>query len=136
MAGVFVLPLAGGEPRRILEGLLYFPQWSPDGVWLGAANERQFSRVLASGGPPEVMPIEMTGPLFRWSSDGTGIYFERDNELWSLTLASGTTERQLTRLSMRDGQFGGFALGPAHIYFTWLSELGDIWVMDVAGRQR
>lgn len=135
MAGVFVLPLAGGEPRRILEDLLYAPQWSPDGVWLAAANERQLSRVLAFGGRPEVMPIEISGFLFRWSSDGTGIYFQRDGELWSFTLARGT-ERQLTQLSMRDGQLGSFALGPEHMYFTWRAALGDIWVMDVAGRER
>jgi TolB protein len=135
MADIFVLPLAGGEPRRILEGPLYFPQWSPDGVWLGAAHERQFTRVLASGGPPEVFQKEI-GTTFRWSSDGTGIYSLRGGELWSLTLASGA-ERQLTRLSMRDGGLGGgLAVGPAHLYFTWRSDLGDIWVMDVAGRQR
>jgi len=54
-----------------------------------------------------------------------------------LTLAN-RAERRLTHLSQRAGNLGPFALavGPAHLYFTWGNDLGDIWVMDVAAPER
>ena len=54
-----------------------------------------------------------------------------------LTLAN-RAERRLTRLSQRAGNLGpcALAVGPAHLYFTWTNDLGDIWVMDVATHDR
>jgi Tol biopolymer transport system component len=131
---VWVVPVAGGEPRRILDGPIYYPQWSPDGAWIAAAGgipAARFTRVRASGGAPEHMPYD--AGMFRWSGDGTGIYVMRDRDLWLKPLAGGA-ERRLTRLSSRDGALGVFtvARGPDYLYFTWRNDLGDIWVMDVA----
>jgi Tol biopolymer transport system component/tRNA A-37 threonylcarbamoyl transferase component Bud32 len=132
VSDVFVLPLNGGQPQRILEGPRYFPQWSPDGAWIGASSQGRFTRVPARGGKPEDLPFEVTQP-YRWSRDGASVYFRRDGQLWSLAVPSGAT-RRLTNLSSRDGGFGelSFAAGLAHLYFTWRHDLGDIWVMDVA----
>ena len=35
-------------------------------------------------------------------------------------------------------ELGAFALavGPAHLYFAWSDDPGDIWVMDVVGPER
>jgi Tol biopolymer transport system component len=129
----FVMPLEGGAPRQVLKGPSRFLQWSPDGAWIGyTTSSRRFARVPAAGGPPQELTNEV-GSTFRWSGDGERIYFGRDGELWALTLAGGA-ERRLTRLSGRAGSMGNYALaaGPAHLYFTWSSDLGDIWVMDVA----
>ena len=132
LADGFVVPLNGGEPRKILDGPTRHPQWSPNGEWIGFGRPRGFVRVPASGGTPEELTNDV-GSIFRWSSDGTRIYFLRDRELWMLTLAN-RAERRLTRLSQRAGNSGPYALavGPAHLYFTWTADLGDIWVMDVA----
>ncbi len=131
----FVVPLDGGEPRKTLEGPILYPQWSPNGEWIGFGLVRRFARVPASGGTREELPNDVG--LFRWSKDGTRIYFKRDDELWMLTLAN-RAERRLTRLSQRAGNLGpsALAVGPAHLYFTWSNDLGDIWVMDVATHDR
>ena len=134
-AAGFVVPLNGGEPLKILEGPSRAPQWSPNGEWIGFSPPRRFARVPASGGTREELPNDVG--TFRWSSDGKRIYFLRDRELWMLTLAT-RAERRLTRLSQRAGDLGPYALavGPAHLYFTWSNNLGDIWVMDVAAPER
>jgi dipeptidyl aminopeptidase/acylaminoacyl peptidase len=136
VSDVFIMPIDAGEPRRIMEGPRYYPQWSPDGAWIGANANRGFTRVPTSGGTPEDLPIEVTLP-FRWSRDGASVYFSREGQVWSLALANGAA-RRLTRLSPRDGGFGEYSLavGPAHLYFTWRNDFGDIWVMDVAGSER
>jgi hypothetical protein len=132
LSSVFVVPLGGGEPRKIIDGPHYYPQWTPDGAWIGASTDNGFTRVSALGGTPEDMPFEVTQP-FRWSRDGKSVYMRRDGQVWSLALATGIPQR-LTRLSSRPGEFGEYALavGPAHLYFTWRYDLGDLWVMDVS----
>ena len=45
----------------------------------------------------------------------------------------GGRERQLTDLTGRHGVLGGNGLTTdgAYLYFVWVDNLGDIWVMDV-----
>jgi TolB protein len=133
VSDAFVVPLGGGVPRQIVKGPSRYPQWSPDGAWIAyVLASRRLARVPASGGAVEQL-AEDAG-TFRWSSEGKRIYFIRNNELWSVTLASGA-ERQVTRLSGRAGDLGALAVGTAHLYFTWRSDVGDIWVMDVAAAE-
>jgi Tol biopolymer transport system component len=130
----FVMPLTGGERRRILNGPSRYLQWSPDGEWIGflsGLSTQRFARVAASGGTPEELPSDVRG-IFRWSRDSKRIYFSRDRELWELTLATNA-ERRLTALSLNPGGLVSYtlAVGAAHLYFAWSHDTGDIWVMDV-----
>ena len=138
-----VVPAAGGDPHQITTGDVpkYFPQWSPDGKWIFFASgfERpsgvQIFRMPAEGGVPEQV-TKTTTYYFRWSADGTRLYFpgnERgNNNLWELTVANGR-ERPLTRFPPGIGDLGPFSLAASktHLYFTVRKDVGDIWVMDV-----
>lgn len=139
---LFVMPADGGEPRQITTGnsSKYFPQWSPDARQIffasdaGSGKHRIF-RIPAEGGLPEEVT---TAPAyyFRWSPDGTRLYFpgtERgSNDLWELTLAT-RRERRLTRFPTGIGKLGALALAASktHLYFTVRKDVGDLWVMDV-----
>jgi Tol biopolymer transport system component len=139
----FVVPAGGGEARRITTDSSpdYYPQWSPDGKWIVFASLRgrrpyHLWRVPASGGVPEQV-MENPANYFRWSESGKRIYFsgseESENELWGLTLEDGKA-RRMTRFSQKTGTLGPYALAvdEEYLYFTWRTDVGDIWVMDVA----
>lgn len=90
--------------------------------------------MAAAGDAPQQLTSTPAGH-FRWSPDGSRIYFRsqaRGSGLWALTLAD-LRERRVTQLTGRAGSVGsnGLAVDTAHLYFTWSSDLGDIWVMDV-----
>jgi eukaryotic-like serine/threonine-protein kinase len=139
---VWVIGADGTGLRRITrnpanDGL---PCWSPDGLWLAFASTRtgktQLWRVPARGGEPELLT---RGPGIgpRWYGDH--VYFngieERAGNLWSVSLRD-RRERPVTALVGRRGTLG--IMNPAtdgkFLYFSWRNDLGDIWVMDVAGR--
>jgi Tol biopolymer transport system component len=138
---VFTVPSSGGAEHQITTGPVskYFPQWSPDRRWIYFASEEGRSRsyrvfrMPATGGNAEQVTSE-PAYYYRWSHDGTRMYFpgRENNDLWELPLTEGR-ERRLTRFTQRRGTLGRLALaaGKAHLYFTWGSNIGDIWVMDV-----
>jgi eukaryotic-like serine/threonine-protein kinase len=131
---LWVVPASGGEVNELAsrgETSMLVPQWSPDGVWLAyATSQPRVYLIPASGGPEQLLP-NTPSSNFRWSSDSKHMYFRRQDDLVILTVADGT-ERRLTRFSGRAGNLGqGFAVGLAHLYFTWGRGVGDIWVMDV-----
>jgi Tol biopolymer transport system component len=140
---VFVLSTADGKPSQVTAGEIsrYYPQFSPDGNWIFFASEegpgrsRQIFRMPVGGGAPQQV-TKAPAYYFRWSSDGTRLYFPGNsrgsNDLWELTLADGH-ERQLTRFSPGIGVLGGAALAASktHLYFTMRKDVGDIWVMDI-----
>ena len=75
----------------------------------------------------------------RWSADRTEIYFNRQTgevgarirNIWSLSVNDGSV-RQLTDLQGRYGEIGrDFAHDGTYLYFPWIEDTGDIWVMDV-----
>jgi Tol biopolymer transport system component len=133
---IFLVADTGGEPRRVATG--GSADWAPDGQWLAVSREGRLSRVPRNGGEPVPMstvPHEVNTP--RVSHDGRSIYFSvvsgplEDHDLWSVSLADGTTSR-LTKLEGRRGRLGYyFAADERNVYFTWLDDEGDIWVMDV-----
>jgi hypothetical protein len=43
----------------------------------------------------------------------------------------GEPERQLTDLKGKQGTLGLASIDGGNLYFRWLEEVGDIWVMDV-----
>lgn len=78
----------------------------------------------AAGGPPQQVATSGAVYYYRWSPDGTRLYFPgsiRDsNDLWEVSLATGR-ERRLTRFTQRAGALGQLSLAASrtHLYFTW-----------------
>jgi Tol biopolymer transport system component len=142
-AGLFVVPVSGGEPHQIgtSDVSKYFPQWSPDGKWFYYASgfERasgvQIFRMPTEGGAPQQV-TKAPAYYYRWSPDGSRLYFpgtERgSNDLWELTVANGR-ERRVARFPADVGELGRYALAVSktHLYFTLRKDVGEIWVMDV-----
>jgi Tol biopolymer transport system component len=133
----------GGELRQLTTDQApdYFPAWSPDGRWLAFRSMRDGTariwRMPAEGGTPErLTQISSWAPV--WSPDGTRIFFASPNEtdqwdIWEVSLEDGA-ERAVTDLAGRRGRLGS-ACAPVtdgqYLYFSWIEEFGDIWVMDV-----
>ncbi|HWZ13936.1 MAG TPA: hypothetical protein VNW95_01770 [Mucilaginibacter sp.] len=101
----WVLPVTGGEPRRINEiGPSYMHGWSPDGKYLvfcGSRNkEYDVYRIPVAGGPEERLttaPGLDDGP--EYSPDGKYIYFNSVRsglmQVWRMK-ADGSEQTQLT----------------------------------------
>ncbi|MDB5130527.1 MAG: translocation protein TolB [Mucilaginibacter sp.] len=101
----WVLPVTGGEPRRINEiGPSYMHGWSPDGkyiVFCGSRNkEYDVYRIPATGGPEvrlTTAPGLDDGP--EYSPDGKYIYFNSVRsglmQVWRMK-ADGSEQTQLT----------------------------------------
>jgi dipeptidyl aminopeptidase/acylaminoacyl peptidase len=73
MSELFIVPVAGGEPRAVVQAPLSAsaPQWSPDGSQLGFLHRGQVYAVPAAGGEPRALTNVASGVmLFRWSPDG------------------------------------------------------------------
>jgi len=117
----------------------YCPAFSPDGRWLAFSSTRggalEVWRMPAEGGAPErVSRLACASP--NWSRDGSRLYLgatDRASRLWAVSLAD-RNERVVADLA---GQRGSPSLGPPatdgkSLYFPWRSDVGDIWVMDVA----
>jgi len=101
----WVLPISGGEPRRINEiGPSYMHGWSPDGKYLvfcGSRNEEYDVYRIPAAGEPEVRltssPGLDDGP--EYSPDGKYIYFNSVRsglmQVWRMK-ADGSEQTQLT----------------------------------------
>ncbi len=84
LSNVWLVPTAGGEPRRFTAGPLRdtAPRWSPDGTRLAFVSERepgkkgQLHVMRADGGEPvrlTALPNGVSAPA--WSPDGTRLAF-------------------------------------------------------------
>lgn len=102
---VYVLPVGGGEPRRITKtGPSYLHGWSPDGKWLvftgGRNNEFDIYKIPVNGGEEVRLTTDKAlddGSEF--SPDGQYIYFNSARtgrmQLWRMK-ADGSGQEQLT----------------------------------------
>ena len=134
---LWIMPAEGGEPRQLTKhpGSEGRPVWSPDGQWIAfAANtpstDAAIWRIRPTGEDLEPLTTQSRGPHF--SPDGSLLFFEREQNEWSLSLGS-RLERQITDLSGRPGSPLGYgsASDGHYLYFCWLNDLYDLWVMDV-----
>ena len=74
----------------------------------------------------------------RVSHDGRWILYNiltgprESHDLYARSVVDETV-RRLTSLGDRAGRLGGgFAADDRYLYFAWLEDVGDLWVMDVA----
>ncbi len=127
--GVHLVPRDGGEPQYVGSG--GYPDWSPDGTWIVTTGNPGPRLVPSSGGESEPL-TESRGGRPRWSPDGTQVFFSRDKDFWTVSPVDGVA-RRLTELTKDRGALGQAALATdgEYLYFTWVEDLGDIWVMDV-----
>jgi serine/threonine protein kinase/Tol biopolymer transport system component len=105
---LFIIPVDGGAPVRLLEGQWVNPVWSPRGDLIVYAGRSLIGQVELRGVQPDGTPVELPHVFvrpggYRFLSDGRGlIYVPRIPSLdfWLLDLVTKKT-RQLTRLSNR-----------------------------------
>ncbi len=104
--GLFVRPLAGGEPRLILAdsiGQPWGPDFSPDGRFLAYtridnAGPWEIHIVPVEGGTPRRLDTETRSDLWpRWSPDGTRIVYctfsKGDDDIYVVPAAGGAARR-------------------------------------------
>ena len=68
-----------------------------------------------------------------WSPDGKRIYFviTYAHDIWEISLEDGS-ERRLTNFVGRPGIIrNAMTTDGKHLFFVWVEEIGDLWVMDV-----
>ena len=129
------MPVEGGEPRQVTDDRAadFGARFSPDGRWLSFQRQGAVWRVPTAGGESERLT---DGGNARWAPDSQQVYLRRTTEgqmnVWVVSLANGAA-RQVTDLSdNRPGALRGrFATDGDYVYFTWVQNKGDIWVMDV-----
>jgi serine/threonine protein kinase len=112
-AGLFKIPVAGGEPVRLISKVGRNPVWSPDGSLIAYAGPNVFTLAPLLAVRPDGTPVKMPeirtqrdGERLRFMPDGHGLVFMRAAEatpwqdFWLLDLTTMNT-RRLTRLTDR-----------------------------------
>lgn len=132
---IWVMPATGGEPRKVSDAGGAGPAWSPDGQWLVVQKRGELYRVKRDGGD-EVRLGQ--GSRAHVTRDGRWIFYNivggprETHDLYARSVSDGTA-RRLTSLGGRPGRLGtGFAADDRYLYFTWLEDVGDLWVMEAA----
>jgi Tol biopolymer transport system component len=96
---LYVVDVAGGTPRKLVEGDGVQPSWSPAGsrlvYWSNIGGQRDLFTVAAAGGAPVRLTNDVAidwSPV--WSPDGRFIYFSSDRgtamNLWRLAIDQST----------------------------------------------
>ena len=93
---LFIIPVDGGVPVRLVEGSWVNPVWSPDGNLIVYAGRSLVGQVALRGVRPDGTPVELPHVLvrpggYRFLPDGTGlVYLPRIQSLdfWLLDLAT------------------------------------------------
>jgi serine/threonine protein kinase/Tol biopolymer transport system component len=141
--GLFKIPVAGGEPVRIVEGEAVNPVWSPDGELIVYEGMQIYGpRAPLLGVRPDGDPVELPlikvqrqGGRARFLPNGTGlIYMEGlrpSQDFWLLDLAT-LESRQLTQLD-RNATMRTFDITPdgRQIVFDRLKENSDIVLIEL-----
>ncbi len=127
----------GSAEKRLTDdpGEDWFPAISPDGAWIVFSSFRGGSRAVwrmprEGGEPIRLTPAEAPYPI--WSRDGGAVYFLDRNDVW-IVPAEGGEVRKLTDFSGKRGSMATQCLATdgKYLYFAWLEDAGDIWVMDI-----
>jgi WD40 repeat protein len=147
-AGLFKVPLDGGQPVRLVDSIVSNPLWSPDGRFIlfallsGPRQGRQVSvRAVTPEGEPYPLPdlsVDRTGDSYRFLPNGRQLVlkqggFRRQN-FWIFGLATGRL-RQLTDL--RPGSsIRSFDVSPdgKSIVFDRVRENSDVVLIELPAR--
>ena len=111
------------------------PQWSPDGQWVAFGSLRPGPgvwRIPAEGGAEEQL-ADNAFLVLDWSPDGQTLYIAGLDALSEVS-ADGSRQRRLMDPTGRSGTLpvpGSAASDGRYLYFAWMVNEGDIWVMDV-----
>ncbi len=142
---LFRVPVDGGAPERLVEGVAYCPVWSPDGRFIVYAEGQQGRTVQLRAVTPEGRPfpvpdlkVSRSETLFRFAPDGKTLVVlrgeHRSQNFWRLDLASG----RLTQLtSFKPGaETRGFDVAPdgKEILFDRFRENADLVLIDLPRR--
>ena len=100
---LYVVPAAGGTPRKLVEGDGAQPSWSPSGqrivYWSNTGGQRDIYTVAAGGGPRVAVTEDSAidwSPV--WSPDGRFIYYSSDRggamNLWRIAVDPSSGQPQ------------------------------------------
>ena len=139
---LFKIPVRGGAPLRIAEGICHNPVWSPKGdlvVYAGRSNVGQVQLLaVRPDGTPVEMPQLMVRPGgYRFLPDGSGLVYLpgiHALDFWSLDLATAQT-RRLTQLGNR-GALRTFDITAdgEHIVFDRFRQNSNVMLIERRGR--
>jgi Tol biopolymer transport system component len=141
-AGLFKIPVAGGDPVRLVTGPAYDPSWSPDGDLIVYEGQQVATSPLlavhADGRPRPLPKINVPsggGGRSRFLPSGKGLVYLQGpagaQNFWLLDLATDTS-RQITRLS-NPASVNAFDITPdgSRIVFDRVRENADIRLIDL-----
>jgi serine/threonine protein kinase/Tol biopolymer transport system component len=141
-AGLFKVPVDGGDPVRLVKGPAYNPVWSPDGnliVYEGQQTAYAPLQAVRPDGSPVTIPTIRVpsggGGHFRFLPSGKGLVSVQgpsgDHNFWLLDLDSKKS-RQLSRLSS-PATINTFDITPdgSRIVFDRVRENADLRLIDL-----
>jgi serine/threonine protein kinase/WD40 repeat protein len=141
-AGLFKIPVAGGDPVRLVSGPAYNPSWSPDGdliVYEGQQVATSPLLAVHADGRPRTLPSIRVpsggGGRSRFLPSGKGLVYLQQGpavqNFWLLDLTTDTS-RQITRLS-NPASVNAFDITPdgSRIVFDRVRENADLRLIDL-----
>ena len=139
--GLFLIPVDGRAPVRLVTGEVVNPVWSPDGALIVYGGPSVGGQVPLLGVKPDGTRVDLPdvrtirGGGHRFLPNGTGLvyvpYPQQSRDFWLLDLATKKT-RQLTRLGDH-GNVSAFDVSPdgKAIVFDRLRDNSDIVLIDL-----
>lgn len=138
---IWLVPSSGGEPRALTNHPAQdeWPVFSPDGqsVIFFSTRSDEFRLLQVSRDGRAVKPFTAgPGRFSKLSPDEETLYFHgtanRRGSIWAKSLVTGR-EFPVVTLDGKQGQIdlSSLATDGRYVYFVWIEEQSDIWVMNV-----